>query len=96
MAQLGWAPDAAWSLERLYDFLAQKNPAAAARAAQAIHKGALALLSHPEIGRPFDDATPELREWIVPFGNSAYVLLYRYDDMKVTVLAIRHGREAGY
>ena len=96
MARLAWAPDAASSLERLHDFLAEKSPEAAARAAQAIHKGAVALSSHPEIGRLFDDTTPGLREWIIPFGNRAYVLLYEFDGVQVTVLAIRHGREAGY
>jgi plasmid stabilization system protein ParE len=93
---LAWTAAAAWSLERLYDFLAKKDPESAARATRAVHKGSLALSSHPEIGRLFDDTAPDLREWIIPFGNSAYVLLYRYDEMQVTVLAIRHGREAGY
>jgi plasmid stabilization system protein ParE len=96
MARLGWAPGAARNLDRLHDFLAEKSPAAAARTAQAILKGAEALTSHPEIGRLFDDTAPGLREWVIPFGNSAYVLLYEYDGGQVTVLAIRHSKEAGF
>jgi addiction module RelE/StbE family toxin len=96
MAELVWAPRAAQNLERLYNFLTEKNPPAAGRAVQALVKGVASLSSHPEIGRPFDNATPELREWVIPFGNSAYVLLYEYDGEQVTILAMRHGREAGY
>ena len=39
---------------------------------------------------------PEFREWIIPFGYGAYVVLYWFDGQEVVLLAIRHGREAGY
>jgi hypothetical protein len=39
---------------------------------------------------------PEYRERLIPFGSGAYLALYRYDGGTVTILAIRHGREAGY
>jgi plasmid stabilization system protein ParE len=39
---------------------------------------------------------PEFREWIIEFGQGAYVALYHFDGRRVVVLAIRHGREAGY
>jgi hypothetical protein len=38
----------------------------------------------------------EFREWFVQFGNSSYVVLYRYDGSQVAILAVRHGKEAGY
>lgn len=55
------------------------------------------LETHPAIGRPLPDA-PELRELIIPFGDSGYVGLYRYeaDADVVYLLAFRHQREAGY
>jgi hypothetical protein len=55
------------------------------------------LETHPAIGRPLADA-PELRELVVPFGESGYVALYRHDADKdeVYLLAFRHQREAGY
>ena len=66
-------------------------------AAQAIaHQFAL-LEKEPETGRPFDDL-PELRELIIPFGDSGYVALYRHEvkSDSVYVLAFRHQKEAGY
>ena len=67
------------------------------RAGQAIEQQFALLEREPEIGRPFDDL-PELRELIVPFGDSGYVVLYRHDKNtdSVYVLAFRHQKEAGY
>ena len=81
---------------RLHDFLAPKNPAAAKRAIKAIRQGIKALGKHPEIGRPVEEMPPEFREWVIEFGQGAYVALYRYDGKEVVILAVRHGREAGY
>ena len=39
---------------------------------------------------------PEFREWLIPFGNGVYLTLYSYDGEQVVILAVRHGREAGY
>jgi plasmid stabilization system protein ParE len=81
---------------RLHDFLAPKNPAAAKRAIKAIRQGIKALGKHPEIGRPVEEMPPEFREWVIEFGQGAYVALYHYDRKEVVILAVRHGREAGY
>jgi hypothetical protein len=54
------------------------------------------LRTHPELGRPIKEMPPQLRERFVAFGNSGYVVLYRYDGSQVVILAVRHGREAGY
>jgi plasmid stabilization system protein ParE len=43
-----------------------------------------------------DEMPPEFREQFVRFGGSGYVVLYRYDGSQVAILAVRHGREAGY
>jgi plasmid stabilization system protein ParE len=84
-------------LERCRLFLAEKNPEAAVRAGQAIVQQFALLETEPEIGRPFDDS-PELRELIVPFGDSGYVALYHHEvkSDSVYVLAFRHQKEAGY
>ena len=84
-------------LEICRRFLAEKNPAAARRAAQAILKQFDLLMDYPAMGRPLDD-DPELRELLVPFGDSGYVALYRYeaDEDAVYILAVRHQKEAGY
>lgn len=88
---------AAHGLERCRLFLLEMNPNAAKRAAQAIEHQFSLLRAEPQIGRPFDDL-PELRELIIPFGDSGYVALYRFDENtdSVYVLAFRHQREAGY
>lgn len=88
---------AAQGLERCRRFLAEKNPHAAMRAGQAIERQFALLETEPKIGRPFDDL-PELRELIVPFGDSGYVALYHHEarNDSVYVLAFRHQKAAGY
>ena len=88
---------AAQGLERCRLFLAEKNRLAAARAARAIAQQFELLATEPELGRPWQEL-PELRELLIPFGDSGYVALYRYepDDNALYVLAFRHQKEAGY
>ncbi len=78
-------------------FLAEKNHIALERAGLAIARQFLLLETLPEIGRPLEDIV-ELRELTIPFGDSGYVALYRYELPKdeVYVLAFRHQKEAGY
>ncbi len=84
-------------LERCRRFLAERNPRAAVRAADAISRQFKLLESHPQAGRPYPDA-PELRELLIGFGESGYVALYRYQPQEdaVFILAFRHQKEAGY
>lgn len=96
MARLIWTPRAVRDVTHLHDFLAAKNRAAARRAIRAIRLGVGTLARHPEIGRPVEELPPEFREWLVPFGESGYVVLYRADGALVAILAVRHAREAGY
>jgi plasmid stabilization system protein ParE len=88
---------AAQGLERCRRFLAEKNPQAAKRAGQAIERQFAILETEPGVGRPLDDL-PEFRELIIPFGDTGYVALYRYEVNAgfVYVLAFRHQKEAGY
>ncbi|MCP4993792.1 MAG: type II toxin-antitoxin system RelE/ParE family toxin [Gammaproteobacteria bacterium] len=88
---------AAQGLERRRQFLVEKNPQAKMRAGQAIEHQFALLETEPEVGRPFDDL-PELRELIIPFGDSGYVALYRFDAKTdfVYVVTFRHQKEAGY
>lgn len=96
MPRLIWTALALRDVARLHGFLAAKNRDAARRAVGAIRHGVKVLAAHPEIGRPVEEMPPEFREWFIPFGASAYVVLYRYDGDLVAILAVRHGREAGY
>jgi plasmid stabilization system protein ParE len=84
-------------LERCRQFLVGKAPEAARRAGQAIEQQLLLLEKAPDVGRPFPEM-PELRELVIAFGDSGYVLLYCHEpaDDTVHVLAFRHQKEAGY
>ena len=94
MPQVIFSPAAFRDLERLRAFLNSKSRLAAKRAAATIIQAIQTLAAHPEIGRPIPGA--EERELVITFGRDGYVALYRYDGDKVVILAIRHGREAGY
>lgn len=88
---------AAAGLERCRRFLVSKAPEAARRAGQIIEQYLLLLETTPEMGRVSVDL-PELRELVMPFGDSGYVALYQYKQIEnaVYILAFRHQKEAGY
>lgn len=96
MPQVKFAPAALNDLARLREFLRPKNPAAAKRAAAIIAKAIQLLGQHPRIGRPAEEMDIEYRELPIDFGDSGYVALYRYEGDLVTVLSLRHQKEAGY
>lgn len=96
MPQLIWSPEALADVQRLYRFLAEKNPDAARRAASAIRDGMQIVVKHPDVGRPVDDMDPEFREWPISFGASGYVALYRLEKDVALVVAVRHQKEVGY
>jgi plasmid stabilization system protein ParE len=96
MPRLNWSQSALRDVVRLHAFLAPKSRDAAKRAVKAIRQGMKALGKHSEIGRPIEDMSPEFREWIIEFGSGAYIALYHYDGKEIVILAVRHGREAGY
>jgi plasmid stabilization system protein ParE len=82
--------------QRLYRFIAEKNPDAARRAASAIRDGMQIVADHPDVGRPVDDMDPEFQEWPISFGASGYVALYRLQQDVALVVAVRHQKEVGY
>lgn len=96
MPRLIWAPQALCDVQRLYRFLAVHNLDAATRAVKAIRHGIKVLGHQPAVGRPMQDMEPEYREWLIDFGDSGYVALYRLAGDEVVILAIRHQREAGH
>ena len=89
-----FAPAAAKDLQRLFDFLAERDVKAARRARTAIAKGIGFLRTFPFSCRKASPDHPFLRELIISFGANGYVALFEIEDDKtVTVLAIRHQRE---
>ncbi len=95
MPRLIWSPPALRDVQRLYRFLAPKSSDAAKRAVKAIREGVKVLGRQPGMGRPAEDMEPEYREWMIDFGDSGYVVLYRYDGRNAVILAVRHQREVG-
>ncbi len=96
MPRLRWTSESLRDVSRLHDFLGSKSREAAKRAVKAIRQGVKLLARIPEMGRPVEELPEEFREWVIEFGSGAYVALYHYDSEEVVILALRHGREAGY
>jgi plasmid stabilization system protein ParE len=96
MPRLIWSQPALQDVARLYDSLAPKSPDAACRAVAVIRQGAREISAHPALGRPAEEMLPEFREWIIEFGQGAYVALCHFDWRQAVILAVRHAHEAGY
>ena len=96
MPRLIWSPAALRDVQRLYRFLSGRDAGAAKRAVKTIREGVKIISRQPGIGRPAEDMEPEYREWMIDFGVTGYVVLYRHHDTAAVILAARHQREAGY
>ena len=93
MPEIKWLPEALADIERLYVFLKDKNPEAAARAAQTILSAARQLRTMPHIGRPMADDSRR-REFFAPFASGAYVLRYMLEDAdNCVIIRVWHARE---
>lgn len=95
MARLDLTAPAHDDLDRLFDFVAAADPAAALAAWDAILDALHVLERHPHIGRP---AESNLRELVISHGKTGYVALYEFVESEdvVLVLAIRHQREMDF
>jgi plasmid stabilization system protein ParE len=91
-----WSGPALAGVQRLYRFLAEKNVVAAKRAVKAIREGVKILVVHPQVGKVVEDMDTVFRDWPVDFGDSGYVVRYRFDGESVTILAVRHQKEVGF
>ncbi len=87
-----WLPEAWQDTLRLYDFLIDQDPGAAARAMDVLLSGADRLAEMPETGRPMGDDMGQ-RELYLPFGAGAYVLRYRIDSETEVIIRVWHSRE---
>jgi plasmid stabilization system protein ParE len=84
-------------LRRLYAYMLDWDEDAAARALEAITSAMAILEKFPFSCRKAAGGNPLLRELLVPFGSSGYIVLFRIDGSEaVTVAAIRHQREDDY
>ena len=74
-------------LGRLSDFMSELSPGAERRAMQSIRVGLIGLTEYPMRGV---ELQPGLRKLIIPFGQSGYVVRYRFDGREVVVTRIHH------
>ena len=88
-------------LQRLYEHLLDRcttveDLAVAERALEAIVDAAERLARAPFVYRKAG-SSPFLRELLLPFGSSGYVMLFEIEDAStVTILAVRHQLEDDY
>lgn len=96
MSQIIYSEQAQSDLNRLYLFLADKDIEVAQRAMLEID-GSIShqLSNHPKICR---EIAYGLREFIIRFGRSGYIVLFDYNEQKdtIAILAIRHQLENDY
>jgi plasmid stabilization system protein ParE len=87
--RLHWTGKAISDLSRLHEFLAEKNPAAAARAVQALARAPERLKEFPRLGARLEQLDGEVRRLIV----ANYEIRYELKDEITYILGIWHGRE---
>ncbi|MDQ1315747.1 MAG: hypothetical protein QG662_1856 [Pseudomonadota bacterium] len=92
--RLRLAARAADDLQRLFEYLAERDLETAERARVAIEKAFGFLEAFPFACRKASPDHPFLREMLIEFGQSGYVALFEIEDADtVTILAVRHQRE---
>lgn len=87
-----WRERALKDIDRLYNFLFEKNEDEAAKAAQVVLRGSSLLEESSRLGRPMVDGTGR-RELFIPFGADFYVLRYFLANEVVVIVHVWHGRE---
>lgn len=93
MARIVFSREVADDFDRIFDFLAGFDPAAAQRSIAAVVAAIDILETSPQIGRP---AERGMRELVIARGRAGYVALYRYHPAydEVLVLSVRSQNEA--
>jgi len=88
------SPAAASDVDRVRSFLERRNPEAAKRALRKIWDALEMIEKLPDLGRPTEHA--DIRQIVVLFGASGYIVRYRFFPERSAVLVTRiwHSREA--
>ncbi|HAF00203.1 MAG TPA: addiction module toxin RelE [Methylophilaceae bacterium] len=96
MIEISFHPRAQQDIARLVNFLMEFDADAALATFDIIDDGVSLLRKHPEIGRPTEEKC--LRELVISRGNTGYVALYEFDELRelVIVLKVKHQRESDF
>jgi plasmid stabilization system protein ParE len=94
LAKVIYAARALTALERIIDFVLERDPEWIEPTVSRIREAISVLERHPLMGRPVDAG---LRELVISQGRTGYVALYRFleEDDVALVLTLRHQREVG-
>ncbi|MBP2564161.1 type II toxin-antitoxin system RelE/ParE family toxin [Agrobacterium tumefaciens] len=94
---LRYTEEAFGDFDRIYDFLIAYDIDVAEKAIDAIRTGLQLLADFPFSCRKASQENGLMRELLVPFGSSGYIVLFRIDGPEtVTIAAVRHQREDDY
>lgn len=90
MIKIEYSQDAQEDIVRLALFLLKVSPASANDLFDVIEDGILILIRHPNVGRLVTESG--LCELVISHGKSAYIALYKFDELTQAVLiaAIKH------
>jgi addiction module RelE/StbE family toxin len=97
LSTVSYSAQALRDLQRLAEFLLERDPSVASETVEIIVEAIEILERHPEIGRKVGNGSTG-RELIISRGRSGYIALYRFNPVqdRVLIIAIRHQRESGY
>jgi toxin ParE1/3/4 len=87
--EIVWSPLARARLRDIQTFIAKDKPEAAARLATRIVVVVETLRQHPHLGRA--GAEPGIRELVI--GGTPYIVLYRVQGKRVTIVTVWHGAQ---
>jgi toxin ParE1/3/4 len=88
MRDLIWLPDALQQLERIVDYIAERNYAAAARMDSNVRHHIDLLKSHSFIGRP--GRVEGTRELII---HPNYIVIYEVNEKVIRILRVLHAHQ---
>ena len=88
MAEVSWTSEAQRWLEDIFEYIAEENPIAAARAVSALYERVQVLEAHPEIGHRYESTERNVRILL----HQHYRIAYRVkSDGNVDILGVFHG-----
>lgn len=90
--EIRYAKAALDDFQRLHAFLDKVDSNAAIRAVETLYDSISDLKNHPGLGRPYD-VSRHVREFVVKYKKTAYIIRYQTSDDAILILRIWHARE---